>query len=425
MRPPPRSSAPILLLDAAGPEAHRLLVAAAARRIPVHAVAQPTDVAYYTPERRRLLAGLLLTDLHRSTRALDDITRYARQIGAAGALTTNEYLTVLLARVCAALGLPGNDPDRALAARDKAVMHAAFTHHGVAAPCTHVVDDEDDLQWLSTTGALSWPCVVKPADGAGSAGVTVVTDPARLAAAWRTARDNPGRYGVPAYPRILLQEHIAGTEYSVESITHNGVTTHVCSTAKTVTGGAHRVELGHSLPAVLPHHVQQDVDEQVVRAIHAVGIHHGASHTEVVIDDAGRCTVLEIGARLGAGHIGVLIEHALGVDVWTGLLDTALGRAADLTATRHGFATVRFVTSPRSGRLRAINGLPTRGPGIPDVRMRAAAGDTVHTARANSGRLGHVIVTGDSRAAVDKRAQQLLDRVDVDVEPLTVARRGS
>lgn len=92
-----------------------------------------------------------------------------------------------------------------------------------------------------------------------------------------------------------------------------------------------------------------------------MGIRNGASHTEVIVGGDGRCSVVEIGARLGAGHIGVLLRHALGIDPWTVLLDTALGRPVHLTPARRAYASVRFLTSRRTGRLAAVIGLPTDG----------------------------------------------------------------
>ncbi|MFC8125769.1 hypothetical protein [Streptomyces sp. NPDC057302] len=142
-------------------------------------------------------------------------------------------------------------------------------------------------------------------------------------------------------------------------------------TRKQVTGGATRVETGHSLPVLLPPAVEAAVYREVKGAIRTTGIRRGASHTEVIVGGDGQCTVIEIGARLAAGHIGVQIQHALGIDVWAALLDVALGRSAALAPTACGYATVRFVTSSRAGRLMAVDGFPKMGPGVPFVRWRA------------------------------------------------------
>ncbi|MGG7568822.1 ATP-grasp domain-containing protein [Streptomyces sirii] len=244
----------VLVLDAGGPDSAFLARAAVARGHAVHAAATSTEAAAYSAELTALLSGRVLTDFARPEQAASEIVAYARRRGVDAVLTVNEYLTELAALVCAELGVPGNDPHLAHAARDKAAMARTLATAGVRIPYT---------------------CL---------------------------ARD--------------------------ESVTQNGVTTHLAFTKKRVSDGAHRVETGHSLPVLLPPAIETAVFREVGAAIRAVGIRHGASHTEVIVADGGRCTVIEIAARLAAGQIGVLIQHALGVDVWAALLDVALGRSA-------------------------------------------------------------------------------------------------
>ncbi|MGW8700161.1 ATP-grasp domain-containing protein [Streptomyces eurythermus] len=407
----------VLLLDAAGPEAGLLATAAAARGHQVHAATTAAAYAGYGPELKGLLAGHIVTDFARPDRALDELAAYARRHGVGAVLTVNEYLTELAAHLCAELGVPGNDPVRAAVARDKAVMAGAFTAAGVRAPYTVLVREEEGLRAVLADPRVGFPCVVKPLAGAGSAGVTVVSDPAGAASAAGVARAVVGMYDSGGDLGVLVQAYAAGTEYSVESLTQDGTTTHLAVTRKQVTGGASRVETGHSLPAHLPPAIEAAVYREVEAAIRAAGIRHGASHTEVIVGGDGRCTVIEIGARLAAGQIGVLIQHALGVDVWTALLDVALGRPAELAPTARGYATVRFVTSPRAGRLTSLSGLPTVGPGVPFTRWRAAVGSTVHEPGANGHRLGSFVVTGPDAAEVEKRADALLRQIRIGVEP--------
>ncbi|MEV6123060.1 hypothetical protein AB0M23_21505 [Streptomyces sp. NPDC052077] len=116
----------VLLLEAAGPESGAIARTAAASGYQVHAATDPATHSTYDDGLRRLLSGCLLADLSRPDRALEDIVGYARRIGADAVLTANEYLTPLLTQACAELDLPGNDPARAITARDKAAMSEAF-----------------------------------------------------------------------------------------------------------------------------------------------------------------------------------------------------------------------------------------------------------------------------------------------------------
>ncbi|MFE2265691.1 ATP-grasp domain-containing protein [Streptomyces griseosporeus] len=407
------TGAAVLLLDAAGPESAALARAAAMRGHQVHAATTTADGQ--APARG--LAGQVVTDFARPDRAVEEITAYARRRSVGAVLTANEYLTELAALVCAELGLPGNDPHLAHAARDKAAMANVLTAAGVRVPYTRFVHNDTELQDALADERIGLPCVIKPVSGAGSAGVTVVTSAAEAAAAADIARMARGRYDGDAAAGILVQTYAAGDEYSVESVTQDAVTTHLAVTRKVVTGGAHRVETGHSLPVRLPPATEATVHREVDAAIHAVGIRHGASHTEVVITPNGQCTVIEIAARLGAGHIGLLLQHALGIDVFAALPDVALGRPAALTPTAHGHATVRFITSPHTGRLTSLRGFPERGPGVPFVRWRAAIGGPVNAAGVNADRLGCFIVTGPDAAEVEQRADTLARQIRVQVDP--------
>ncbi|MEO5876314.1 MAG: ATP-grasp domain-containing protein [Streptosporangiaceae bacterium] len=406
----------VMILETAGPESAAIVAAAVAAGHQVHAVTQTGDPT--NADIRHHLSGCLRTDFSQPEQALTDIVGYARRIGANAVLTTNEYLTPLLAEVCATLGLPGNDPDRASAARSKATMSQAFTRAGVTAPRTHAVDSQDDLLDLLAAGRIAFPCVIKPAAGAGSAGITVATTAAQAIAAYQSAAIPRGMYGMALDPQVLIQDYVHGTEYSVESITQHGTSTHLCVTRKTLTPGAHRVEVGHALPAALPPDLERAVIRQVDLAIAAVGIRNGASHTEVILTPTNECMVIEIGARIGAGQIGFLIHHALGIDPWTACLDIALDRPAQLTATRADYATVRFLTSPRPGRLVTLTGLPERNARVPMVRLRTSIGDTIRGTADNAARLGSFVVVGSDPKSVDLYADHLLSRVRIETDPV-------
>ncbi|OXM60816.1 hypothetical protein [Amycolatopsis sp. KNN50.9b] len=108
----------------------------------------------------------------------------------------------------------------------------------------------------------------------------------------------------------------------------------------------------------------------------------------------------------------------MGIDVFAALLDVALGRPAAPAPTARGHAAVRFVTSPRTGRLTSLSRLPEQGPGVPFVRWRAAVGDLVHAVRANTDRLGCFVVTGSDADEVEERADALGRQIQVQVGPL-------
>lgn len=79
---------------------------------------------------------------------------------------------------------------------------------------------------------------------------------------------------------------------------------------------------------------------------------------------------------------------------------------------------MRFLTSPRTGRLASVTGLPKAGPGVPFVRWRAPIRGLVHAPGANVHRLGSFVFTGTNAAEVEERADTLRRQVRIHVEPL-------
>ncbi|MFD4791310.1 hypothetical protein ACFWN1_30570 [Streptomyces sp. NPDC058459] len=67
----------------------------------------------------------------------------------------------------------------------------------------------------------------------------------------------------------------------------------------------------------------------------------------------------------------------------------------------------------------SLCGFLTTGPGVPFVRWRAAIGGLVNEPCANTHRLGAFVVTGQDADEVEERADALLRRVCVHVEPVS------
>lgn len=410
----------MLLLEAAGPEAGALVATAVDVGIEIYVATHADIHASYGEDLRASVAGFLFTDFTRVDAAVRDIVEFSARVGIDGILTVTEFLTPIVTLACAQLGLPGNDPHLAFAPRNKRVMSEQFTKCDVAVPKTIAAACEHDLTNLLCSSEIGFPLVVKPAENAGSTGVTIARTADEATAAYRRAlrHDRQDRYGMVLDSTTIIQEYVDGIEYSVESVTQDGETTHICITRKIVTTTAYRAELGHAVPADVPADAAKRILAEADKAIAAVGIRNGPSHTEVKLASDGQCTVIEIGARPGAGQIGFLVELALGTRFWAACLDVALGRPVRITRPRNDYATVRFLTIPRPGILTSLSNLPQPGPRVPIVRMRKTVGQFVNAAEDNGGRLGSVVVVGPDQESVELYADELLAQVRIEVKPI-------
>ncbi|AZQ38011.1 ATP-grasp domain-containing protein [Streptomyces cyaneochromogenes] len=396
----------VMVIEPMGNAGPFLVEAAARSGIRLYAATDARVHAGYEPWLTRGLAGVCLTELADTARALDDMEAFCRARRIAGVAVSWELLTPLAALLAARLGLPGNDPLRAKAARNKIAMARAFREAGVPAPAGAVVTGTEQAHRVAVSGRLGWPLVVKPAEQGGSWGVSVVDGPdgldAAVAAAGLVTRAEP--HGLALDPRVLLQSYVPGEEFSADTVVHEGVPYPLPVVRKDTTAGRYRVETGHSCPAGLDARTVRTIQETAARAALAVGVRNGIAHTEVKILPGGGPVVIETGARLPGDNICEIVEAATGVSEAAAYLQAVTGQVPDTAPTRDAAAAVRFVLPDRAGVLEHVV--------VPDLpgthsRLHIRPGQRVPEPADSSGRVGHVV----ARAASVEEAGRLADRV--------------
>ncbi|WP_331446415.1 pyridoxal-phosphate dependent enzyme [Streptomyces xanthochromogenes] len=341
--------------------------------------------------------------------------RFPRQ-SIAGLTTTSDFYVPVTAELTEWLDLPGNSADAVAACRNKDVTRGVLWAAGIGQPDYAVVTDVDEVaKAVAETGL---PCVVKPSDDSGSNNVKLCADVdearemvSRILAVRTNVR------GQAAARTVLVEEFVQGDEYSVETFTHDGVTTCIGVTAKSVTAGPHFVETGHVFPAPLPTGAAAELAETVIAALDAVGWRSGPAHTEVKLTASGP-RILEINPRLAGGMIPELIRQAIGADLLEQQLRAATGLPVDLTATREGYAAIRFLLSDRAGVLSGVEGVEEASatPGVTKVAVSARSGTAVEPAENAYGRIGHLIAAGDTAAMVTRTLDAAHDRMRICVD---------
>ena len=125
-----------------------------------------------------------------------------------------------------------------------------------------------------------------------------------------------------------------GPEVSVESITVEGESHIITVTDKMVTEIPFFVETGHTEPSRLPADVQEDIRNVALKAIAALGVKNGPTHTEIKVTKSG-AKLVEIAARLGGDFItSRLVPLSTGVDMIDCQLSSTLGEAVNWQSTK-------------------------------------------------------------------------------------------
>ncbi|WP_239144282.1 pyridoxal-phosphate dependent enzyme [Streptomyces sp. SID14515] len=345
------------------------------------------------------------------------IQEHFRREEIAGITTTSDFYVPTVAALADWLGLPGNPEDATARCRNKAELRKSLAAAGVGQPGFAVVTDE--AQTAGAVAAVGLPCVVKPADDSGSNDVLLCTTVEEAVAhAARVLAVHTNVRGLPTARTVLVEEYLDAPEYSVEMFGEDGESTCVGVTAKHLTGTPHFVESRHLFPAELPDSVREELTETVRRALKAVGIRSGPTHTEVKLTGRGPA-IIEINPRLAGGMIPELIRLATGRDLLEQQIRAAAALPVDLAADRSGHAGIQFLLADRTGTLETVAGADEALAldGVERVTVTAREGAAVRPPRNAYDRLGHIVAAGAGSAEVADALDAALRTVDVRLRP--------
>lgn len=288
-----------------------------------------------------------------------------------------------VAYVAEQMGLVGNSYESAVRANDKYLMRNAFMEAGILCPLYQMVKSVDE----ELNDAFTYPLIIKPTDRSGSLGVTKVSDYNSRKYALQTALDYSFKH------EAIVEEYIEGREISVEFISYNGVHYPLQITDKVTTGAPHFVEIAHHQPANLTQAQYDEIYELTKRALTALSVTNGASHSEYRITKDGKIYVMEIGARMGGDFIGSdLVQLSTGYDFLRGVIEVALGTFTAPQVTEHNYSGVYFL-SEATAHLKPI----IEQHALPEIVKAEITDSTLRPLACSGDRSGYLIYKSDKK----------------------------
>ena len=285
------------------------------------------------------------------------------------------------------LGLNCNSARCIELSTNKYKMRQALSAGGVKCPGFIRIQEGEKTDECSK---LSFPVIVKPTDRSGSRGITRLEGPDGLEEALSAAWDNSFEH------KAIVEEYIEGPEYSCECISFAGEHHFLQVTKKYTTGAPHYIETAQLEPSDLSDEEIERVKKEVFKALDALEITDGASHSEFKMDCSGNPRIIEIGARMGGDCIGSdLVMLSTGYDFVRMVIEVALGKAPRLEKIRTPMAAaIRFVFDERDTEV--LSSLERENP---EAIWRRSEISDVRTGNVvdSSSRHGFYIVTADSR----------------------------
>lgn len=246
----------------------------------------------------------------------DKILSVCQDLGIDGICTiASDVAAPTVSYIAERMNLNANTYESACHANNKFQMRKILEEAALPCPKYRCFTNTEELT------AINWkfPLIVKPSDRSGSLGVKKVIDEEELRNAVRNAIE------LSFKGEAMVEEFIDGREISVEFISYHGKHFPLQITDKVTTEAPHFVELEHHQPAELSKEAFNHIYSLTSKALDALGLTEGASHSEYRMTPEGNVVVMEIGGRMGGDFIGSdLVGLSTGYDFLKGVLDVAL-----------------------------------------------------------------------------------------------------
>jgi biotin carboxylase len=374
-----------------------------------------------------LPGSLLAVDLNNPPVATEQVVEFAAERDIDAILAIDDSATLVAASANAALGRPHNDPESALAARDKWVMRQAFQRAGLPVPFFKPFPVSMNPALVARE--IPFPCVVKPLRLSGSRGVIRADDPAAFTAAWnRTKRLLIEDEGLdPESASILVESFIPGVEVALEGLLIDGELQVLALFDKPdPLDGPFFEETIYVTPSRLPASIQAKIARRTAEAAAAVGLRIGPVHAELRINDEDVWPI-ELAGRSIGGLCSSVLEFGAGMSLEEIILRQAVGYSIASTDRDSGAAGVMMIPIPKAGILRRVDGIEAAAavPGVTGIEITARLNYPIVPLPEGSSYLGFIFARGDDPATVESAIREAHARLDIRIDPmLTVGRLG-
>ena len=307
------------------------------------------------------------------------------------------------------LGRVGISYDTAVKATDKGEMIKAFERYGVEHPWYCLVPSQAALTEI--TGNLTYPCIMKPTDNAGSRGVVLCHSREDLEKEYEYSHSKSRR------GTVIIEEYLQGPEFSVEVMVVDGEPYVLQITDKLTTGAPHFVEMGHSQPTGQPQDVQERIKDLARRAVKAVGINVGPAHVEMILTKDGP-KMVELGARMGGDCITThLVPLSTGIDMVGCTIRLACGEKIDIEPQYNKGSAIRYFDT-HHGIIQSIEGVneAKKVAGVQQISIVHRVGEEIGEIGNSTDRVGFVIAQGENAAEAVKICERAMTLVKVGVK---------
>lgn len=233
---------------------------------------------------------------------------------------------VTAAYVAEKMGLPSCGPYESVCIlQNKGLFRKFLTDHEFAVPVAQSYSVVDEA--IADAQRFHWPVIVKPADSAGSKGVTRVDDPKHLAESIRYA------LSFSHCKEFIIEDFIEKKGFSsdTDSFSVDGNLKFVSFSSQRFDENAENpyTPAAFSWPASISREHQQELTDEIQRLLKLLKMRTSIYNIEVREGTDGKAYIMELSPRGGGNRLAEVLRYATGVDLITNAVKAAVGLPVD------------------------------------------------------------------------------------------------
>lgn len=291
--------------------------------------------------------------------------------------------------------LKGITESQALVSTNKFRQREVLKEINLPYPNWRIVDSENySLKNNSNFSDIAYPCIVKPIDGSGSRGVSLVYNEQELHILLKEAFKNTNYESL-----VIIEEFIEGIEFTIESMIHNGEVQMLAISEKGKPIGNFTVstELFYNSP--LTKKMEKDILGVVNPFLMACGFNNTICHTEVIYSfDDQKIYIVETATRSGGfGIFDKILPKITGLDIVACTIDAMLGKVVDFQNMKKRNCLLRFFTG-NQGTIKRIVVEDSYLEHLKEIEYGffLKEGDEAKSLTTDGARLGYLLSYGDT-----------------------------
>lgn len=310
------------------------------------------------------------------------------------------------------LGLPTNGYETTLRNLDKYRVRKTLAEKGLTQLACF---SKSELEAMD-----SWPLqgagFFKPANGAGSANVWRINSIEQLRKCQLQWNDKSNimydflRDYMEKNDEYFLEQEAQGELMSVEVMTFEGQSQVLGMTSRSVASRDSAIEMGCSFP--YEHKFKAQIIEKVLQYHQALDIKHGATHTEVIVDEDGNVELVEMNLRFAGYDMLYVISRAYDTDISQAIADLVVGQKPRLPELSDVKKFSGFLCIMPPDGLKTFDSIefPEK---IELSRVLKAVGHEFKSTDSQLDYVGSCIISADSYGALLDTAKEVRDGIKV------------